>query len=276
MKGERYIDDANRGLVGLASRIAYADMPTALRTYDALRAAGMRPNDTALLGCLDRFFLCVGVLGRRDMVHPWIYDRCREVEADPDGCLDLWAREHYKSAIITWAGVIQEILINPELTVAIFSCTQKSARKFLHQIKQEFETNQALRRAYADVVWENPKQDAPRWGLDGIVLRRASNPKEATVEAWGLVDGMPTGGHYGLLVYDDIVTIETVRNPDMVRKATEAWELSDNLGSGDVRKQHIGTRFSFGDSLGQILERNILKPRIRAVMTGRRAATPSL
>ena len=192
----------------------------------------------------------------------WIYDRCREVEAAPDGYLDLWAREHGKSSLITCAGVIQEVLIDPELTVAIFSSTQKSARKFLHQIKREFETNTILRHACADVVWEKPQQDAPRWGLDGIVLRRASNPKEGTVEAWGLIDGMPTGGHYGLLVYDDIVTIETVRNPDMVRKATESWEMSDNLGAGNVRKQHIGTRYSFGDSWGQILERNILKPRI--------------
>jgi len=264
MKGERYIDGANAGLVGVAARLAYADMPTSISTYRQLTmsGSGMRLQDAALLGCLDRFFLCICILGRRDMIHPWIYDRCREVEAAPDGYLDLWAREHYKSTIITWAGTIQDILINPELTVAIFSSTQKSARKFLHQIKREFESNQVLREAYADVVWPNPKTDAPRWGLDGIVLRRASNPKEATVEAWGLIDGMPTGGHYGMLKYDDVVTLETVRSPEMVRKAMEAWELSDNLGAGNVRKQHAGTRYTFGDPYGQILERSILKPRI--------------
>jgi hypothetical protein len=194
MKGERYIDGANECLVELASRLAYADMWETLSTYEELRPF-MRLQDVALLGCLDRFFLCFAVLGRRDLVHPWIYDRCREVEAEPDGCLDLWAREHGKSSLITCAGVIQEVLNDPELTVAIFSGTQKGARKFLHQIKREFEANQVLREAYADVVWDKPKQDAPRWGLDGIVLRRASNPKEATVEAWGLIDGMPTGGH---------------------------------------------------------------------------------
>ena len=237
-------------------------MPAALAFYEGFLDAKPRGADIALLGCLDRFFLCVCILGRRDLIHPWLYDRCREVEAEPDGYLDLWAREHGKSSLITCAGVIQEILIDPELTVAIFSGTQKSARKFLHQIKREFESNALLRAAYSDVVWDKPKQEAPRWGLDGIVLRRQSNPKEGTVEAWGLIDGMPTGGHYGLLIYDDIVTIETVRNPEMVRKATESWEMSDNLGAGNVRKQHIGTRYSFGDSWGQILERGILKPRI--------------
>jgi hypothetical protein len=147
MKGERYIDDRNRGLVDLAGRLAYADMPSALSVYRSLLLGDMRMRDVALLGCLDRFFLCVCVLGRRDLIHPWLYDRCREVEAAPDGYLDLWAREHGKSSLITCAGVIQEILIDPELTVAIFSSTQKSARKFLHQIKQEFEVNPFLRWA---------------------------------------------------------------------------------------------------------------------------------
>ena len=192
MKGERYLDQANKFLVEIAARLACSDMPTALAAYEEFFATPKRARDIALLGCLDRFFLCVCILGRRDLIHPWIYDRCREVEAEPDGYLDLWAREHGKSSLITCAGVIQEVLIDPELCVAIFSGTQKSARKFLHQIKREFEANLLLRHAYADVVWTNPKQDAPRWGLDGIVLRRASNPKEATVEAWGLIDGMPT------------------------------------------------------------------------------------
>jgi UvrD-like helicase C-terminal domain len=93
-------------------------------------------------------------------------------EAEPDGYLDLWAREHYKSTIITWAGTIQDVVSDPEQTVAIFSCTQKAARKFLHQIKQEFETNALLRWAYADVIWAAPKIEAPRWGLDGLVLKR--------------------------------------------------------------------------------------------------------
>lgn len=278
MKGKRYLDQGNEALVDIAARLAYSDMPTALASYEQFFDTPKRAADIALLGCLDRFFLCGCILGRRDLVHPWIYDRCREVEAAPDGYLDLWAREHGKSSLITCAGVIQEVLIDPELTVAIFSGTQKSARKFLHQIKREFETNPILRAAYADVVWTNPKQDAPRWGLDGIVLRRASNPKEATVEAWGLIDGMPTGGHYGLLVYDDIVTLETVRNPDMVRKATESWEMSDNLGSGDVRKQHIGTRPAIVSPAGSdanncVWHTPFAPPQPPACATGNHAAT---
>lgn len=222
----------------------------------------------AWLGRHDRFYLLTRLLHRRDAVHEWLYARCREVEANPDGYLDLWAREHYKSTIITFGGIIQEVLKDPEITVVIFSHTKPVARKFLLQIKQELETNDELKGVYPDVLWPDPRKDSPTWSEEkGVVVKRKSNPKEATVEGHGLVDGQPTGGHWRLRVYDDTVTLESVSTPDQVKKTTAAWELSDNLGArgedGELgRAWHVGTRYSFADSYQAIMDRGALKVRI--------------
>jgi hypothetical protein len=225
--------------------------------------------DVAMLGKLDRYFLLTHLCKRVDAIHPWLYARCREVEKDPDGYLDLWFREGYKSTVITFAGVIQEILNDPEITIGIFSFNKPSARKFLRQIKYELESNDLLKALYPDILWADPKKESPRWSEDGgIVVKRQGNPKEATVEGHGLVDGQPTGAHFMLRVYDDVVTLESVTSPDMVNKTTEAWSLSDNLGArnenGQARAWHVGTRYSYGDSYNTMLEMGAVKPRIYA------------
>lgn len=217
----------------------------------------------AELGRQDRFFLLTWILSRTDAIRPWVYDRCREVERNPDNHLDLWAREHYKSTVITYAGAIQEILRDPEVTIGIFSFNKATARKFLKQIKYEFEANPKLRTAYPDICWEKPDRDAPGWSEErGIVLRRTGNPKEATVEGHGLIEGMPTGAHYRLRIYDDVVTEDAVTTPDQMEKVTNAWRLSLNLGSEHGRVWYIGTRYHFNDTYRMMLDEGVAKPRI--------------
>lgn len=237
--------------------------PELLDAWDAIdNRATHLPGIRAL--CLeDRFYLLVVALGRADAWHPWIYARCREVERNPNGYLDLWAREHYKSTIITFAGIIQEVLKNPEITIGIFSHTAPRAKEFLAQIKREFENNALLKATFPDILWDNPNKATQKWSLDaGITVQRASNPKEATVEGHGLVDAQPIGKHYALMVYDDVVTPESVSTPEQVHKTTKAWELSDNLGTREGRKWHIGTRYSYADTYEAILKKGSLIPRI--------------
>ncbi len=184
------------------------------------------------LGQLDRYYLGVFLCNRHDMVHPWIYERCREVEAAPDSHLDLWARFHYKSSIITFLGTIQEILCNPNITIGLLSYSARQAKPFLRQIMQEFDSNEKLKQLYPDILWEKPRLQAPKWAEnEGICVRRFANPKEQTIEAHGLVDGQPTGRHFDLIIYDDVVVQESVNTPEQISKTTTQWELSLNLGS---------------------------------------------
>jgi hypothetical protein len=211
----------------------------------------------------DRFYLLVRTMHRADAVHPWLYARAREVQMQPDGHLDLWSREHYKSTIITFAGIIQEILNDPEITIGLFSHTKPIAKAFLRQIQKEFEMNEELRAQFSDIIWANPGKQAPSWSLDsGIVVKRKSNPKEATLEAHGLVDGQPTSKHFSLLVYDDVVTVESVSTPEQIQKTTAAWELSDNLGAAGGRKWHVGTRYSYADTYQAIIDRGVCQIRM--------------
>lgn len=211
----------------------------------------------------DLFFLLVVGCKRKDINRDWLFDRCREVEAIPDGYLDLWSREHYKSSIITFGLTIKDILNNPEVTIGIFSHTRPIAKSFLSQIKREFETNRFLQGLFPDILYDNPHKDSPKWSLDdGIIVKRKSNPKESTVEAWGLVDGQPTSKHYSRLIYDDVVTKESVSTPEMIAKVTESFGLSLNLSGQDCRKRYIGTRYHANDTYKSILDRGTAIPRI--------------
>lgn len=213
----------------------------------------------------DLFFLLTVGCKRKDIDKEWLFQRCRELGSSPDGYLDLWARDHYKSTIITFGLTIQDILNDPEITVGIFSHTRPIAKGFLEQIKREFEGNQFLKDLFPEILYQKPQSESPKWSLDsGIIVKRKTNPKESTVEAWGLIDGQPTSRHFTHQLYDDVVTRESVTTPDQIKKTTEGWELSQNLGSGDrTKRRYIGTRYHAKDTYKEMMDRGSVIPRIK-------------
>lgn len=215
----------------------------------------------------DLFFLLVYVLGVSFANNQWVLDRCREFQENPYGYLDLWARGHFKSTIITYAHTIFEIINNPEITTGIFSHKLPIARAFVIQIKNTLETNSLLKALYPDIFYADPKKESPKWTEDKICVKRKSTRKEMTVEACGVVEGQPTGMHYDRLKYDDLVTLESVNTPEQILKTTAAFQMSLNLGSADAKRIMIGTFYAYNDTYNELIKQGAVIPRIYPAMT---------
>lgn len=201
---------------------------------------------------------------------PSVPTRCIQVE----GGMYLAGRDlvpTHNSTILTFGGLIFRIIRSHgddapekrEVTIGIFSHTKPIAKGFLRQIKTELETNEHLHAVFDDVFYANPRKEAMKWTEDeGITVKRRGNPKEATIEAHGLVDGQPTSKHFFHRHYDDVVTIESVTTPEMMAKTTAAYEMSDNLGSEGGTFSMAGTIYHFADTYRQLIKRGAVKARI--------------
>ena len=241
-------------------------MADVLRYWEAAEDEGRKSGKfnqvVRVLVRADLFYLLVRACGRVDMLNEFAFARVREVEASPNGHLDLWAREHFKSSTITFGLTIQDILKDPEITFGIFSHTRPIAKAFLRQIMRELESNKTLHAAFPDVLWGEDVRQAPKWSEDdGIIVRRKSNPNEATIEAWGLVDGQPTSKHFKVLLYDDIVVAGSVTTPEMIAKTMTEMERSYNLGTTPGIKRGAGTRWHFNDTYRTVIDRQTFIPR---------------
>lgn len=220
-------------------------------------------------GKRDLYFLLRYVLSTRDWKDPedksksfwdkqWLLDRCREIQFDSEGVLNVWARYHGKSTIMTFGFTILALLDNPNTTVGIFSVTKQVADSFVAQIKYELETNDLLKGLYPDRFYANPQRDAPMWTLEkGFVIRRPLNLKDASVKGYGLVDSNFTGARILHAVYDDAVNEQSVSTPDMVEKVNERWEISLNLGMPGSKRYYVGTFYAHGDSYHHMASRGV-------------------
>ncbi|MCB0385964.1 MAG: hypothetical protein KDD43_11270, partial [Bdellovibrionales bacterium] len=196
------------------------------------------------------FFLHFG-LGCGWANHPFIVERCFEVQFGPrTNTLDLWAREHGKTFVLTIAESLQEtlrayVLDLRDETTAIFCYNLKLSQKILNTMKRIFEDNEFLKVCFPDVLYTQPQTESPSWSEDkGLMLKRHSSAlKEATFEAHGLIESLPTGPHFGRRVYDDVETEKVAASSDLSQKVKDNFDLSENLGVDGGTQRVLGTYY---------------------------------
>ncbi len=205
----------------------------------------------------DLWFVVNFVMKIPNSNHPFVVRACREVEDGPrDFTLDIWAREHFKSTIITIGETVQWALGNPNTATGIFSYARPEAKKFLGSLKSLFQNEVMLHSCFPDVVWKNCEKEAPLWSLDdGLMLKRSTNRPEATVAAFGLIEGMPTGRHFERRVYDDIVTEDMAESVDVLEKVKNKFDSSQNVGKEGGHHRVIGTFYHYNDPLTYIRDK---------------------
>jgi hypothetical protein len=212
----------------------------------------------------DIYFLLRYGLGYDFMNLRYVHQQCKfvddleEARGSLDNCVFMWFREGFKSTILTIGKAIQSILRNPETSILILSNTAPGAKVFLNSIKLECENNQNLLKYFDHIFWENTNK-SPQWSLDkGLMVKRKTNRKEATVMASGLVDSQPVKLHCNELIYDDVVTPDSVHTEMMNEKTTEAMYTSFCLGSNvlgqEGQKRFIGTRYADNDTWGKMID----------------------
>lgn len=216
----------------------------------------------------DLFFIVYFVIGIPIANHPFVVDSCKRVEKEVSflPTLELWARGHFKTTIAT-ARTIQRILKDPEATHAKFSHTRPIAKGMLRAIKFLFENSDLLKACFPDILYQNPQGEAPKWSEDdGIIVKRKSSKRESTVEAWGLIEGMPTSKHFDFIDYDDIETADVVENPEMIEKLKGKYDVSLNLVTKGGSHTTWGTFYSHAGCLTYVRDKeNIHGKRIYKV-----------
>ena len=211
----------------------------------------------------DLFFIVYFIMNVPPVNHPFGVQVCNELEAStPDGGLSHtghfhnYAREHLKSTLITMGLTVKRIVNDPECTTAIFSYKKPAADKFLSGIRETLE-KEIMITCFPDILYAKPDTESPSWSLqNGIkVKRQAASRKEATVEAFGLIEGMPTGGHFDHRIYDDVETFDIAKSPDQLALCFDAFEMSDNLGTSNGTEIIVGTYYSHIGALTRIRDK---------------------
>src|SRR3990167_432302 len=160
--------------------------------------------------------------------------------------LILVPRSHLKTKLISIGYPTQQILKNPKVRILIYSATWQMAVDIHKGIQKNLQSPRIIS------VLGDMTTDAVEWSQDRTRLS-VNDKREPTVTAAG-IDNNLVGGHYDLIIMDDVVNRDNVATADQITKVVTRYKDSLDLLEPHGQFIVIGTRWHESDLYGWILD----------------------
>jgi hypothetical protein len=218
----------------------------------------------------DLWTFCRNILSLDRLTNHMHLDTCRFIQKTPPyRKLVLLPRDCFKTTIVAKGLPIHLLIQPPERNVYIpgadgvntkilLTCeTETRASKHIQWIQAHYEKNKLLRKFWPEKCWENPRREARKWSSTEMLLPRdiAFEQSDMSVQAIG-VGGAITGGHFDVLIKDDLISIEAMNSPTVMASTVEWHNLSRPLMEDlDTSLEFIiGTRWTVTDLYHHIMK----------------------
>jgi len=182
----------------------------------------------------------------------------------------LAPRGHGKTTIHSVAYPIWKLCHDPNLRVMILSKSSALAQRVLSEIKWHFEVNEDLIEFYGDLTNKDVK-----WTNEEVMLSRSKDVpfKESSITARGL-DSAIIGGHYELIICDDIIDEKNTTTAQQRDKVRNTFEKVVRPMLEPWSEMHfVGTRWHEYDIYGELMESRLFNGRVYDMITNEQKKT---
>lgn len=189
----------------------------------------------------------------------------------------LWPRYHGKTTFFTNADSIRWCLKVPDICIAVGHAQAADAVEIIVAIRSEFENKPMLKWIAPDVCYGDPEKESPLWNRDSFVIRRRHHNKTPTFQAVS-PEAMPTGMHFDIWCWDDLVTERNVQTAEQREKMYKAiGYAAPYLPPTRLRYTKIaGTRWHIQDAYGRVIADAEKRGKVTDMAVGQRVRSSRL
>jgi hypothetical protein len=160
----------------------------------------------------------------------------------------LLPRGSFKTSIVSIGYPLWRLAYEPDLRILLDSKTLDRAKMILSEIKWHIEYNDRFKEIYGE--WKN----IPGWQEDAVTIPQRTRPLKEPSIATGGVDSPRTGGHYDIIIADDLHDEKNITTDLMRQRVILHYKTLHPILEPDGELIIVGTRWHTEDVYKYIMD----------------------